>query len=570
MMVNYAIFFAAMVPDADDKTSGRCGISKVAIPVPGYPLGFYKNPDLVTYYAVKGEAEFEGMFNPFSDDTIRLSAYAAAKPMGGRIGPMLFTQKPGEDSIKGRTDPSKLRSIPYLTSYQFEGATIKGETYSEVNNGNKTIKKFITGLPIPTNSKEKPGPFWLESPNNPVGGKVANPEDIQFGVPNLVYDYQVPFESTGYTLQQESIHTIKASDPRSEKPVGLFSPFQFKKFMGSDLNPANPITDEDLKDEIARIRAPTLYEAANYLIPTHHDFNINQGLDSFGFITSPHEEETRKNNITIYKSQVYAPLYSSNDQQDLIFKNQKDVTDTIFEYMGSQESGMKKYLMAMNRVAKNIFDTKVSSAAIGSKVGYQKAAKTVSDVDFNQNDYLESIPDSCTSLAGQFLYFYFGEVINSRLAPKNTKPPNKCPVPLGKLLEEYYSKATNDPNYDPNYYAFEFSYNNNIKVKDQKNYMTAYMPGPFTGANLEGEYVNPLYVNPLNPNINSTMRRNFYSTKFISLNSVQNRGKENYKNESFDIHSEGSVNRSQGADTQPKDFINSLEVNDSGLNSIEH
>ncbi len=552
MMVNYAIFFAAMVPTANPKNSAACDISKVAIPVPGYPLGFYKNPDVVTYYAVKGEADFEGMFNPFSVDKITLTAYAAAKPMGGRIGPMLFTQKSGEKYIRGRND--RFRSVPYLTSYQFEGVTIKGIEYNETNG-----EKFIPGLPIPTNSRDKPGPFWLESPTNPVGGKLAKPEEIQFGVPNLVYDYQENFRSTGYTEDSKKVHIIDAKVPDTEKPVGLFSKIQFDKFKGS-LDPSKPITEEDLKAEIARIRAPTLYEAANYLIPTHHEFNDKDNLDSFGFITSP-RLETKKNGVEIYQSQVYAPLYGSK-QNDLLFVNQSVVTNTIFEFMRLQEPGMKKYLMAMNKVAKNIFDTNPPEPAVDSKEGYEKAAKTISDIkDFKDPNYLDSLPESCKSLAGQFLYFYFGGPTGpSSLLPKDLE---FCPEPLGKLLEEYYSRATNDPNYDPDYYAFDYSVNK--KDPQLKEYMTAYRPGPYTGASLDGRYVNPLY-----PSIGSDMRRNFYSTKFISLNSVQSKDLRNYGNKGFDIFSEGGVSSSGNLDTHPEDFMNVLDTNDQGLDSIEH
>ena len=561
MMVNYAIFFAAMIPNANSQTSGSCDISKVAIPVPGYPLGFYKNPDVVTYYAVKGEAEFMGMFNPFVEGAVKLQAYAAAKPMGGRIGPMLFTQKPGENYITGRTDSQKLRSIPYITSYQFEGVTIRGKTYSEGINNNGQVKTFIPGLPIPTNSKAPPGSFWLESPDNPVGGKLANAEEIQFGVPNLVYDYETPFYSNGYTLATDPIHSIDATDINSEQPVGLFSTFQFSKFKGPNLQAGTPITPEILDAEIARIRAPTLYEAANYLIPTHHDFNLKNNLDSFGFIT-PQASPLIKNGIEVFQSQVYAPLYQSNDQKDLLFENRNDVTSTVFEYMGSQETGMKKYLMAMNRVAKNIFDTKdqVAAGAVGSKPGYERAAESVSDIDFN-NFNLEDVPGSCKSLAGKFLYFYFGEVIKSSLAPKD---PTGCPVPLGKLLEEYYSSSTTDQNYDPNYYSFDFSFNSN---ETNLNFMTAYLPGPFTGATNDGNFLSPL-----NPDINDRMRRNFYSAKFISLDSVQPIGSRHYGNESFAIHSEGDVNPSAGAvlNTSQKQFRNPLDVDDKNLNSIRY
>ena len=62
---------------------------KAAIPVAGYPLGFVKNPDILTYYAVKGESYFTGLMSPFTSP-IKMVAYAAAKPFGGRIGPYLF------------------------------------------------------------------------------------------------------------------------------------------------------------------------------------------------------------------------------------------------------------------------------------------------------------------------------------------------------------------------------------------------------------------------------------------------------------------------------------------------
>jgi hypothetical protein len=253
MMVNYAIFYAAMIPRAGAKISGACDVSKVAIPVPGYPLGFYKNPDVLTYYAVKGEAEFLGMFNPFQEEGVKLEAFSAAKPMGGRIGPMLFTQRPNEGWIVGRTDGTKYRSVPYITSYDFNGTSIRDYTYNE--NTDKIRDKFIPGLPLPTNSKEAPGSFWLEDSSKPVGGLVADAGGVQFGLPNMVYDYETPFMPAGYTLAKESIYRIETKN-ENEKPVGLFSRFQFNKFRGTSLSAT--ISPSQLDDEIARIKAPTL------------------------------------------------------------------------------------------------------------------------------------------------------------------------------------------------------------------------------------------------------------------------------------------------------------------------
>lgn len=554
MMVNYAIFYAAMIPRAGDQTSGACDISKVAIPVPGYPLGFYKNPEVLTYYAVKGEAEFTGMFNPFSEGAVKLTAYSAAKPMGGRIGPMLFTQKPNQNYITGRTDTQKLRSIPYITSYKFDGIEIRGKTYSETASDGK---KFIPGLPLPTNSKEAPGSFWLEAPDRPVGGKVADASGVQFGVPNLVYDYEVEFSPEGYTLATEPIFNIDATDPSTEQPVGLFSKFQFQKFKGPNLS--ETISPEQLENEIARIKAPTLYEAANYLIPTpNQEFNLAQELDSFGFITQDGTPEN-KNGILSFNSKVYAPLYRTNDQEDIIYQNQAEVTQAIYEYMSAQETGMTKYRMSMNKAALNIFNTSPPSGAEGSAAGYKKAAEGVSDIDFNDED-ITQMPKSCSSLAGQFLYFYYGEKVRPDLAPPSSP---ECPTPLGSLLEEYFSSATSDTNYDPNYYNFEYSFDsqgNNLRL------LTAYMPGPFTGANLNGTFQSPI-----TSSISDNMRRNFYSTKFISLDSVQTSGAQNYNNKGFSIHSEGEVNPSAGSElnTSQREFKNPLELTED-ISSIKY
>jgi hypothetical protein len=557
MMVNYAIFYAAMIPRADSATSGACDISKVAIPVPGYPLGFYKNPDVLTYYAVKGEAEFTGMFNPFVEDSVKMEAYAAAKPMGGRIGPMIFTQKTGQSYLIGRTDKDKYRSIPYITSYDFEGVEIRGRKYSETQTG-AGVAKFIPGLPLPTNSKESPGSFWLENPQRPLGGKLTNAEGVQFGVPNLVYDYEVPYRSTGYSLASEEIYRIKSNDDNSQQPVGLYARNQFKKFKGTALSAT--ISPTTLNEELARVRAPTLYEAANYLIPTpNNEFNIKNELDSFGFIAGT--PVALQNGIQTIDAKIYAPLYKNNDQTDLLYNTSFEVLSAIFDFMRAQESGMEKYRMSMNKAAINIWNERdrVAGGAEGSKSGYERAAKGVSDIFSTGAPDIRAMPQSCSSLSGQFLYFYYGgaDVLPSA-APE---PSPDCPVPLGDLLRDYFAKNTSDAGYDPNYYSLSYSYNSN---ETNMKFMTAYMPGPFTGAGADGTFVSPL-----TNDISDKMRRNFYSTKFINLDSVQTGGDGRYDNRGFSIHSEGQVNESGNRNTSQTAFSNPLETSED-LSSIKY
>lgn len=558
MMVNYAIFYAAMIPRADSATSGACDVTKVAIPVPGYPMGFYKNPDMVTYYAVRGEAEFVGMFNPFNADSVKLSAYSAAKPFGGRIGPMLFVQKPGEDYFLGRRDTQKRRSVPYITSYDFLGAKIRRSTTG--GPGTLGPDQFEPGVPLPINSNTSPGPFWLENENSPLGGLLADASGVKFGVPNMVYDYQVPFSDTGYTLTGDRIYKISAANPASEQPVGLFSKFQFAAFKGSAIGAT--VSPQTLDEEIARVRAPTLYEAANYLIPSPNDFNIANRLDSFGFIGTTGTK--LGNGITRYEANIYAPLYKSGlDQDDLLFDNISTVTSTIFEFMRAQESGMRKYKMSLNKAAKIIENQKnfVAGGAQNSGPGYVKAAQGVSDIDFG-NPSLDQDPKTCNSIAGQFLYFYYG----GGVGPDPVQDETGCPKPLGTLISEYFAASANDVTFNPSHYRLSFSWPDNFSGPQGLKMFTAYMPGPFTGVGPDGVFDNPIPGSA----IQETMRRNFYSTKFVTLDSLLSSGKYNQSESNFQIYSEGDVTGS-GDDGQSR-FTNPLDPNiiGSDLNTIKY
>lgn len=554
MMINYAIFYAAMIPRADSATSGACDISKVAIPVPGYPLGFYKDPDVLTYYAVKGEAEFLGMFNPFNADAVKLTAYAAAKPMGGRIGPMLFIQRPNEDFIVGRTDNTKYRSVPYITSYNFDNVTVRGVT--------QTGDNFIPGVPLPTNSKVDPGSFWLESESSPLGGKLADAKGVQFGVPNMVYDYQVPFQITGYSNASKRINKITSANDTVD-PIGLFSKEQFKKFRGSALN--DTITPETLDEEIARVRAPTQYEAANYLIPTPGVFNTSQQLDSFGFVSG--EIEPLKNGIIRYKANIYAPLYKNDksDQVDLLYQGKGEAENAIYEFMRAQLTGMTKYKMSLNRAATSIFQQqfRVAGGAAGSAPGYVRAANGVSDIDFTSGD-MNQTPKSCNSLAGQFLAFYYGgPVLDSEAPADNTN----CPVPLGTLIQEYFAQTDRDASYDPRYYAMSLSWPSQYIGAGGLSVMTAYTPGPFTGVGFDGTLSVPISGGPGD----DKMRRNTYATKLISLDSLQAGGGADYSNPQFSIYSEGAPNETTD-DTKQRSFRNAPDPDIVGadLSSIKY
>lgn len=554
MMVNYATFYAAMIPRAERNqgtpVSGACDISKVALPVPGYPMGFYKDPNVLTYYAVKGEAEFVGMFNPFKVDAIKLHAYAAAKPFGGRIGPALFIQKEGTTYLTSRT--TKKRSVPYITSYEFTGTKIRGQEITGTN--------FVAGTPLPTNSTQSPGSFWLESETSTLGGKPTDATSIQFGVPNLVYDYESPFETTGYTDNQASINKINSAAPGGQLSIGLFSRNQFQKFKGGIQQDASP---ERLRAEIGRVRAPTQYEAANYLIPSPTQFNFANALDTFGIASG--EGEDLKNGYTLFKTKIFAPLVRGpgSNQNDVLFNNVSELTSSIYDFMRVQEIGMKKYRLSMNRAAQAIYNQRnnIAAGAEGTAAGYVKAAEGVSDINFTGD--IDQLPNSCNSLAGQFLYFYFGGGVAGSEVPKNSA---NCPKPLGDLLQEYFSSTNN---FDATFYDMDLTWKTSEINQNGRKYMSAYMPGPFTGVNQNGQQVNPI-----DSDISENMWRNQYSTKFVPVNSLRQGGGARWDNARFPIYSEGGIS-SEGSnpETGQKRFANPLRpetVNADDLDTINY
>jgi hypothetical protein len=553
MMVNFATFYAALIPRADSATSGACDISKIAIPVPGYPMGFYKNPDVVTYYAVRGEAEFVGMFNPFNADSIKLTAFSAAKPFGGRIGPMLFTQKKGETFIRGRTDNLKFRSVPYLLTLSVQGTPLRNPRTGAMQPLGPS--DFLPGAPLPINFQGQE--FWLTQADGPVGGK--NNNEVSFGIPNMVYDFLGGMSPDSYTPSGARLATVNSAPGGSAPKAGLYSSDQFSAFKGSL---GGVVTPARMDEEIARVRSATRYEAANYLIPTPMDFNMRNNVDSFGFISGP-GQPMGSSGITKYVTHVYAPLFrANNNQTDLLWNSVAEVKSTIYDFMRQQEAGIMGYIYSLNKAAKTIYDMQGSGAASGAIASYQKAAESISDFNLASGNPNTSVPRSCKSLAGQFLHFYYGEPeLPDLVVDKTTEP---CPTTLGSMLSNYFSQAANDPNYQPTHYVMNYY----IKSNQDLSIYSAYTPGPYSGVGPTGLMTPPF------PGLQSEMmRRNFYSTKFVTLDSLQNNGGYNEQGvTNFVIYSEGDLATSPGFDRSQNLFENYLEAQQAGadLSSIKY
>jgi hypothetical protein len=80
------------------------------------PIGFYKKPETMTYYAIRLKAKVRLPFSPFGEVTLK--AYAAAKPFGSRIGPKLEDNKDWvREGVKPKNDyglANKLVGVPNL------------------------------------------------------------------------------------------------------------------------------------------------------------------------------------------------------------------------------------------------------------------------------------------------------------------------------------------------------------------------------------------------------------------------------------------------------------------------
>lgn len=214
----------------------------------------------------------------------------------------------------------------------------------------------------------------------------------------------------------------------------------------------------------------------------------------------------------------------------------------------------------MNKAAIAIFKQKdfASDSARGSAGGYENAARGVSDItdaDFNSGN-ISGNPQSCNSLLGTFMAFFWGAPVgpaNGLEAPSG----GNCPIPLGQLLQKYYSAGGDATGaFSPDHYTLDFSWFPaqfaSSSVPNQKGMLSAYVPGPFTGVSIDGVFDNLSAAS--SPEL---MRRNFYSTKLVALNSLSEGG--NYRKDNFTIMSEGDVSNNV-EEIKQKNYKNPLQV----------
>ena len=487
--VNYATMFSSFVSLSENFETGvlqegNCGVTKTALPVPGYIVGFVKNPELVTYYAVKGEAKFIGLFYPFKKgDGITLKAYSAAKPFGGRIGPMLF--KIDNASIKPREGVGYQKSAPFASAIY-------------INPSDMGFTGFRRGDPIPV-----AGNFWASKLTN-IGGIPGSGENTYYSIPNMIYDFDSITDIADQANPPDNIQIIPIAPTATHSPtekLGLHDKLQFRKLQ-SQLGPRSQVLQApQLEEAFARVRKPTRYDLINYLVPDMHQRKDTNAPPAVVPITPPPGAPP---NLTFYR--LFAPLMGDI----LLFQTPAEVEAIIKDYLIANQPSVRTYIQALHSVARAIkTDASRSNPALGDK-----AAKEIhAGVDQAAGvDPADLDPANCKlDIASRFWHFF-------------TKDVPVCGVePLPYMIATYLAKRSEGATTINNLY-YQTTYYPNTSL-DQKEIYSAYYPGPLQGAEPQndGTTQHPLKVSSAS---NSTvdMSRNFYSTKFISLESITRTG----------------------------------------------
>ena len=493
--VNYATMFTTFVtgrnefePTVDSEAS--CRVSKSAIPIPGYMMGFIKNPAVLTYYAVKGEAEFTGLFFPRTPGSeagsFKLTAYAAAKPFGGRVGPKLFGLYDADRGIIARNDDNS-KTMSYLSGIDVELAA-----------------NFKPGMPIPP-SKD----FWANGLTSLVGGVPGTNANISYGIPNMIYDFDNDSQlgavnGGGGAAKIQLVKAQSIAGSSTPEYAGLYQSYQLKKLklaLGGDFT-GRSMTVEDLMRALVTSRQVTKYDAANFLIP---DFNRPPSGESVTNAAPTVKMVGPSGGGVGFIYKLFAPLVGTN----LLYTTNNQVGNIVFDYMQANDKAIDVYLAALLEVGKSIYDLP-SGAGAATNVNAQAAQSIHANAGVNASavppllvsaDPNDALAPTCKKdMASKFNHFFRG---------KNTQ----CGiVPLESLMIDYIDKKNQG---DGNLYYTSTYYN----PLPTKAIMTAYFPGPRQGASPDN---NAAALNPIGVDVSNdySTRRNFYSTKFIPLNKL--------------------------------------------------
>ena len=402
--INYAIFYTNFTTTtelgADVPQEAKCAISHTALPAPSYLLGYVKNPNVLTYYAVKGEAKHIGLFYPFdSPGGITINAYAAAKPFGGRIGPRLF-------NIQNRTEivarsGGQNRSAPYASALNL--STIN-QYDSNASSG------FALGAPIPLSTT-----FWAQSASDVIGGS-SNTNDIKFVIPNLIYEFQssvseldpqvaagsgiVPLSVATNPTNAGANNVVGVDAPNTgleSEDKGLYDSNQFRQFASNLTAQIQNLDATLLDDSIYAALKPTKYEALNYLIPTID--NQNENISSKSVVVDISQQPSR------IQYRLFAPLFGNNS----LYTNEASVVGIVNQFISANGQAVTAYMEALGIAASSL-----KSQTTTQDGGYDQAANLLHDGTTSDPNPTTFTPPTCASLAGKFGYFFQGSTYPNR------------------------------------------------------------------------------------------------------------------------------------------------------------
>lgn len=491
--VNLVTFFTTFVSTTRASTLGdgvqaeaACGGTKTALPVPGFVLGFAKNPEVLTYYAVKGETSFIGLFFPFRERSgIELKAYAAAKPFGGRIGPRLFNDSTAAAEIRAREENAQSRSASYVAGIEVPPGTV-----------------FTPGTPVPVTQN-----FWVRDAADSLGG-IPEVTEPKYAIPNIMFDFSNQGElddqiGTAVSLIQSISRVSNKSQAManaSGENLGLYDNRQYQRMLNVLLsdpqvsnainNPALSLTSGMIRNALYRSRRPTRYEALNYLIP--HIERQGDELELPPSVTRASPVPGQNVGET-YTYELFAPLFGPGT---IYGDTNQFIINTVQNYLQGMQGSINTYLEALKIVADQIRNSPVEDA--GSNV-YELAAETLyrqSDID---NPASSCQGDRQPSMAGKFNIFF------------RSTGTGLCEIPslVGSIGTYFTNEASASPNYR-NYLLTTYTTDPQLRNEE---IMTAFAPGPRQGSGIDGSLDNPIF--PLGEPLRA--RRNMYSVKFIPI-----------------------------------------------------
>ena len=506
---------------AEVPTAAGCAAVRMGLPVPGFIFGFSKNPNFLTYYAVKGSANYMGLLFPFTGNGIPLNAYAAAKPFGGRIGPKLFNT-PSRSAVEARGQTT--RSAAYLAGLKINHVDLTTPVTPPTPPSPPYWKRNV----IPDNPQ-----FWLSNQTDAIGGAPGSGVQEKFAVPNLLYDYIGDMSRHNPSGRSDNFTIIDpspfSSHPNPRIPLiadtkeGLYNKDQFvafvmRAFPGGTQAVLNPT---DVYNAIDNIRSPTCYEALNYLIP--HQNNDSQRLDSVGIAPldpsgnlSSSGTPGNPGNPVAYK--LFAPLV--NNHNIILYKDVQAIKNVLNEYINHNDGAINRYMQGLNDSANGI--RSIPQQPGRPPIDYNGAADKIHN---NDSGNVNSPPIDCTKLsfAAKFNHFFRG----SGAAPCGSDFETE---PLKDAFAGYLGQKSSDPNFytyfqstylgpPGNTPSYEHCHLNNRKL------MTAYAPGSRHGANPNnGEALHPFHHSIPGRDIPIASPRNHYSTKFIPISSLASGG----------------------------------------------